>query len=792
MARALSTTNRPRSTAWFEVQQWDVDYIVVSEQHPEYYYPGPSDYHPPGYFFLGLSDHAVGDFNGDGLQDLAIGYAMFPHTIDRNTPALPTIYLNDGNGELGPANAIVSGPIADRTSPYRLAVADFNGDGRDDLVQTNTGKIERQPDGTYLTRWEPITLLLSQPDGTLSERSQNIAGQETPGGLPIGWSFGHDLSSGDVDGDGDVDFYTGRLLFKNNGAGVFANATGELPALARREDNYVMSSAMGDLDNDGKDDLVVAYADNPNGAKVYAFFSRYSATGQAWQSVELPAGLYGLTQTKHNHIAIGDITGDGRADIVIAQTRAEPYYVGSALQILVNNGNGTFADQTPSRIDNAPRDAYHGEGTLRLLDMDGDGDLDLAHSTNQFYQQTGPQRSGLSIALNDGSGHFTWLDNTIYAFVNQFQIAGFETFEPAGYAPLAERMFPIDLDGNAAIDLVGQVRTPLTQWPQVEPSETTFFTVRGRAVVGSIAGTSGADTLAGTAGNDVIDGVEGNDLLRGLDGNDRILGGPGNDNLEGLAGQDTLIGGAGSDSLDGGEGNDLVHYDAADVAANISGGGGTDTLYVLDAAAPTGFGLAARGFESAQVHTTDAADNQPWSTQDYYFNQSWQLFQALVVNDDGTRTLTTLDIGNLQPWSQANTYENAAGQTTHQSVLNDNGTSQTNYFDPTNVQSWSQANTYYNTAGQTTHQSILNDDTSSRTTYFDPTNNQPWVSADTFYNAAGLTTLQSVANDNGTTSTQYWDTANAQPWSTVVHYYNAAGARTLSTGVNDDGSTFSY
>jgi Ca2+-binding RTX toxin-like protein len=115
-------------------------------------------------------------------------------------------------------------------------------------------------------------------------------------------------------------------------------------------------------------------------------------------------------------------------------------------------------------------------------------------------------------------------------------------------------------------------------------------------------GSSFDDTMIGTAGNDSFNGRKGNDLLDG---------GAGNDNLEGGGGQDTLLGGAGDDrltidgsgQLDGGAGNDTLmisgYADGVDLVAdggdgddaltvfgngpvqgmaNISGGGGNDTI----------------------------------------------------------------------------------------------------------------------------------------------------------------------------------------------------------------------
>ena len=91
-----------------------------------------------------------------------------------------------------------------------------------------------------------------------------------------------------------------------------------------------------------------------------------------------------------------DINGDGRPDLVIGYTKGNPFYLGRWIQVLINNGDGTFRDETASRLpqsDNSdawpvffyPRDLEHngrmGLGVrtsgntgplLYLLDQNGD------------------------------------------------------------------------------------------------------------------------------------------------------------------------------------------------------------------------------------------------------------------------------------------------------------------------------------------------------------------------------------------------------------------------------------
>jgi Ca2+-binding RTX toxin-like protein len=89
-------------------------------------------------------------------------------------------------------------------------------------------------------------------------------------------------------------------------------------------------------------------------------------------------------------------------------------------------------------------------------------------------------------------------------------------------------------------------------------------------------GSLGNDTLMGGAGNDSLDGGDGNDDLHGGDGQDLLSGGAGEDVLDGEDSADTLQGGAGNDVLSGSAGDDSLDGDAG--ADALSGGAGDDTL----------------------------------------------------------------------------------------------------------------------------------------------------------------------------------------------------------------------
>lgn len=79
-------------------------------------------------FLVGQSPccDVVGDFNGDGVADLAVANVLSGSV---------SILLGNGDGTFKPASDLLI------TSPVGLAVADFNGDGRLDLAVITSGSV---------------------------------------------------------------------------------------------------------------------------------------------------------------------------------------------------------------------------------------------------------------------------------------------------------------------------------------------------------------------------------------------------------------------------------------------------------------------------------------------------------------------------------------------------------------------------------------------------------------------------------------------------------------------------
>jgi Ca2+-binding RTX toxin-like protein len=276
------------------------------------------------------------------------------------------------------------------------------------------------------------------------------------------------------------------------------------------------------------------------------------------------------------------------------------------------------------------------------------------------------------------------------------------------------------------------------------------------------------ENAIGGSGNDTITGNVAANSLTGNNGNDSILGGDGND---------TLIGGSGSDTLSGGNDDDLIYYDAGDIAANVTGGSGTDTLLITGGSAPTTFNLAAQGFELAEHRETDAS-GQPWATRTTTYNASWQVTGQTGTYDNGDTWQGWYTSGALTTFRYTDAGANDQPYQYYQQNYNSTGT------------------VLLSTTG-------VNDDNTTFATSYD-TGSNPWAQLTTTFAAGGSTAiLQNGTMDNGDTwvstyhpngvlKTYYYVDAgpNDQPYQNYVNTYTTTGTLISTVGTNDNGTTF--
>lgn len=353
------------------------------------------------------------DANGDGIMDILLFGAYYPFL--GNTPAgQPAILLlGKGDGSYSAGTGII--PAAFTTMHPREAVqADFNKDGRPDLFIADHG-YDAPPFPGAQNR-----LLLSAPGGGFVDASAN---------LPQVSDFSHSATTGDINGDGNLDIFVGNMasstskseayFLLGDGTGKFAQSNAGLPLetgqlLNRQSSNFgFTASLLTDLNGDGKLDLVLG---NEGGTWLKehrsAVFFNTGAGFSASHMAYLPNGYFGDTTIVHD-IAAFDIDGDGDNDLLMLtseSTPADAYADGWALDVLRNDG-GQFLESTLShfaaddRHGGLPKENSRiGAGEfIRMMDVNGDGTKDIVVS--QFMNNP-PGASTPIVWTNDGFGHY--------------------------------------------------------------------------------------------------------------------------------------------------------------------------------------------------------------------------------------------------------------------------------------------------------------------------------------------------------------------------------------------------
>jgi autotransporter-associated beta strand protein len=289
---------------------------------------------PPVYYPANAPDSvAVGDFNGDGIPDLAVG-------IFANDGHNAYVNLLLGNGD-GTFRNIAPIALPYGSYPLSVAVGHFQDPNILDLAVT-----------TYDHK---VYVVLGNGDGTFQ--------------MPVAYNVGaypNSLVVGDLNGDGNQDLVlvnresrTVSILY-GNGDGTFQDAVNvDFPGY-----NAVSAAALADVSHDGKLDLVVAIWSPGAGGIVRVLHN--DGNDQDGHTVfrNTSADDYRTGGDGISSLALADL-GDGHLDVI-----AGNYF---RVDVLTGNGDGTF--QRTVKTTAVPDST--GESVV-VADFDGDGKPDVA------------------------------------------------------------------------------------------------------------------------------------------------------------------------------------------------------------------------------------------------------------------------------------------------------------------------------------------------------------------------------------------------------------------------------
>ncbi len=281
------------------------------------------------------NDIAIADLNGDGKLDLVVP------NHETNQVA---IFVGDGRGGFTTATPV---KVQSKPHVHGVAVADFDGDRKLDLAVESweTNQVEiliGKGDGTFNTpgrlfavgrmpyqrlragdfnndgfadvvttnnEGDSVTVLLGGKDGLVESQGSPFPVNKTPFGIAVG----------DVNKDGNLDLAAvnyfgepanlkndGLTVLLGDGRGGFKMAQGS-PFTTGAAPTRV---AIGDVNGDGIADVAASNSESQNVTILLG-----SAKGDFGKPYQIPAGR------EPKGIAIGDLNGDGKGDIVVANAK---------------------------------------------------------------------------------------------------------------------------------------------------------------------------------------------------------------------------------------------------------------------------------------------------------------------------------------------------------------------------------------------------------------------------------------------------------------------------------------
>ena len=392
----------------------------------------------------------AGDFNGDGIDDLATGIPFDHGFVNDPIPGCGAVVVRygvpGGRLEAGLADTFLNQLASGSPDPAEqsemfgsaLAAGDFDGDGIDDLAigirQNRTG-----------APWAGAVQIHYGRAGGIQLAGEHLLRQGAsgvPGNVELSALFGWALASGNFDGDAYDDLAVSApyddlgaipdagsvVVFHGGAQGLlpfsgYAISQGEPQILEDPEagENFGYALAAGDFDGSGHDDLAIGVLSEDGGGAVQVLFgSQFGLLfihNQIYRRATL--GQPALDSSFGWSLASGDFDGDGRDDLAIGDPQLDFTVSGNlrrdagAVHVLYGSGLGP-----PDWFDFTRTDFFH-QGVLygptaqqeydefghalAAGDFNGDGRADLAIG-HPGEALGGSSRGGVTILTGDAVG----------------------------------------------------------------------------------------------------------------------------------------------------------------------------------------------------------------------------------------------------------------------------------------------------------------------------------------------------------------------------------------------------
>ncbi|MFD2450837.1 beta strand repeat-containing protein [Ideonella paludis] len=546
------------------------------------------------------------DLNGDGVDDLIFGApGDDDKAVDAGRVFVQLAPATGGSAvQMGDTlnEIIIDGVKAgDRAGAAVGSAADLNGDGRAEILVGAPGmEVGVNTDaGAAFVLWGQATAGGIDLKDPFTGGGKGYAIKGEAAGDVAGTAI---LSVADLNGDGKVDIVVGApgqdAGGNNAGAayvvwGKSSNAVVNLSAVAAGTGGYKIVgdnagdavgsiiSTISDQNGDGKAELLIGAASSqiggPNAGAVYVAFGKSTTSTLDLTSVAAGNGGYRITGVSGDAVggavsSVGDVNGDGLADILIGATGSNSAYLVWGKS---NTSNVNLADVRLGvgglYITGASLGALSRMSVTGGADLNRDGVADWVIGT-PADNEGGANAGAVYVVWGGGSR------NIDLSLVAQ-GVGGAKVVGAAGSALGSTVSITSDKNGDGTADL-------LMGAPGTGESAYLLYTPASWQPDTNIYGTNGNDWMIPGygdrfkvgVGDDVIYAFGGNDVVAADAGHDSVDGGSGDDTLMGGVGNDTLDGGAGTDTLNGEAGDDVYVVDSLSDVVNEAVGGGTDTV----------------------------------------------------------------------------------------------------------------------------------------------------------------------------------------------------------------------